>query len=391
MENIKSILIGHPYWGRGGAEIATMYLIAALKDKYNVHIITRGGWDLSELNACAGTALEKSEIQVIYPPFSSVLKHTTGGAIWDGLYRRYCRIIAPKYDLCITASRVLDWGVPAVHFLTDVTWNSELQKRYNSSDFQLSNNSSLKNILFEIGKGIAGKSNRFPLLLDVFVANSKWTAKISQEYCSTLINTVSPVIPGHFIKNKGTQREYGFVVLGRISVEKRIEDVIDILKKVRDKGFKITLKVIGNFDSSHYSNFILSKCNEESRWITCTGSIYGNEKAHILSTSKFGISGCSIEAFGIATAEMIKSGIIPFVPLGGAQKEIVSRSELIYSDIQEGVDKIIVVLQSESLQIELQEFLLNRSKIFSINIFNKSVIEIVGNELSLHQTKIKRK
>ena len=363
----KNILIGHPYWGRGGAEIAAMYLIAALKDKYNVYVITRGGWDLSELNTCAGTALEKSEIQVIYPPFSSILKHTTGGAIWDGLYRRYCRIIAPKYDLCITASRVFDWGVPAVHFFTDVTWNIELQKRYNSNEVSLANNSILKNILFEIGKGIAGKAKRSPLIGDVFVANSKWTAKISQEYCSTLINTVSPVIPGRFIQNEWTQREFGFMVRGRISAEKRIEDVIEILKKVRQDGFKITLKVIGNFDSSYYSNFILSKCNEESSWITCVGSIYGNEKALILSTSKFGISGCDIEAFGIATAEMIKSGIIPFVPLGGAQKEIVSRSELIYSDIQEGVDKIIAVLESESLQIELQEFLLNRSKIFSIN------------------------
>jgi hypothetical protein len=84
----KNILLGHPYWGRGGAEIATMYLISALKDRYNVYILTRGGWNLSALNTCAGTFIEESEIQIIYPPCSGILKHTTGGAIWDGLYRR---------------------------------------------------------------------------------------------------------------------------------------------------------------------------------------------------------------------------------------------------------------------------------------------------------------
>jgi glycosyltransferase involved in cell wall biosynthesis len=382
----KNILLGHPYWGRGGAEIATMYLISALKDKYNVHILTRGGWNLSELNTCAGTFIEESEIQIIYPPCSGILKHTTGGAIWDGLYRRYCRIIAPKYDLCITASRVIDWGVPAIHFLSDVTWNKELREQFNSNEL-IVNKSSIRHALFQFGNWLAGSSNRSTTIYDTFVANSKWTASVSSKYCKRPIKIVSPVIPGEFFLKGWKKREIAFVLLGRISPEKKIEEAIAILKSVRERGYNISLHIIGQFGTTTYEKLIQSICNEEGKWVKCLGSVYGENKIRLLSSFRFGISGCDCEAFGIATGEMVKAGMLPFIPFDGAQKEIVMRDELIYNNKDEAINKIIKVLSCEILQIELHQDLLFRSQHFSINNFSNAVLDIVQQEIKLGQSK----
>ena len=382
----KNILIGHPYWGRGGAEIATMYLISALLDKYNVHILTRGGWDLSDLNNCAGTSIKKSEITLINPPLSIILKQTTGGAIWDGLYRRYCRIIAPKYDLCITASRVLDWGVPAIHFLSDVTWNKELQKKFNSNELNV-NKSSIRYVLFHFGNWLAGSSNRSTTIYDTFVANSKWTASVSSKFCKRPIKIVSPVIPGEFVLKGWKKREIAFVLLGRISPEKKIEEAIAILKSVRERGYNISLHIIGQFGTTTYEKLIQSICNEEGTWVKCLGLVYGESKIRLLSSFRFGISGCDCEAFGIATGEMVKAGMLTFVPFEGAQKEIVMREELIYNNKEEAINKIIKVLSCEILQIELHQDLLFHSQHFSINNFAKSVLDIVQEEIKLVRSK----
>jgi len=376
----KKIIIGHSYWGRGGAEIATMHLILVLKDKYEVTVFTRGGWNLEELNRSAGTSIGESEIAVKYPPFANILKMTFGGAVWDGLYRKYCKAIAPNYDLCITASRVLDWGAPAIHFLSDVAWNVELQKEFKSIELEHKKRFP-RNILFKIGDWLAGSSKRSPLIYDLFIANSKWTAKFSQNYCTRSIKVVSPVISGAFLQKRLNEREKCFVVLGRISPEKKIEDCIEILKKVKEKGYPIFLDIIGQFDNTEYSGEIKSICNREKDWINLRGSIYGEKKIELLSDFRYGISACDCEAFGIATGEMIKAGIIPFVPYDGAQKELVYNEELVYKNKEDAVNKIIKIINSKKEQSDLQQYLLSSDNNLSSVNFTKSVISILEEEI----------
>lgn len=375
--------MGHPYWGRGGAEIVIMHLVEALKEEYSVYIITRGGFNLNELNKCAGTTIKGTEIEIVNPPFSTILKKTTLGAMWDGLYRRYCRFIATEFDLCITGSRVLDWGVPAIHFLSDVTWNKALQIKYNANELQINKNIA-RSKLHLFSNWLAGSSNRSPLIYDTFVANSIWTAEVSSKYCKEKITVISPFIPGEYIQQPWNGRKNSFVLLGRISPEKKIEEAISLLKEVKERGHNISLEIIGDFDGSLYANKINSICEKERSWVKCHGSVYGNAKMKLLENFRFGVSACNIEAFGISTGEMIKAGVIPFVPYEGAQKEIVNKEELIYSNKKEAINKIICVLESEHLQVRLNKFLVERSKMFSAISFRKSVLKLVGEKVKLN-------
>ena len=152
------LLMGHTFWGRGGAEIAGMWILAALCRDYQVDLVTRGGLDLDDLNRVAGTRVLPEDVRAVRkPPMAGV---TFGGGLWVGAYRRHLRRIAPKYDLCITLSRVEDWGVPAIHFLSDVTWNVPLQKRFNCPSYRYaSEGSSLaKRLYVWAGNRIAGES-----------------------------------------------------------------------------------------------------------------------------------------------------------------------------------------------------------------------------------------
>jgi glycosyltransferase involved in cell wall biosynthesis len=376
----KRVLVGHPYWGRGGAEVATMWILEALCHEFELEVVTRGGWDLDDLNFCAGTQVPQSGLRRVWVPLKLLLKQTKGGAVWDGLFRSYCRRIAPRYDLCITASRVIDWGVPAIHFLSDVAWNRDLQSRFCAAERTRSRSRS-REALASVGRRLAGSSGRDPADHDLFVANSQWTAAVSKPYCRRAPAVVYPAVPTGSGWAPWEGRRNSFLYLGRIAPEKQIEQVIQILEGVRALGHTISLHVIGHFDRTPYASGVQTLCNSRASWICLHGAAFGSRKDTLLRQCRFGISTCSREAFGIATAEMMQSGIPTFVPSSGALPEVVQREELIYRDISEAIIKIDTLLKSTALQTELHRAVMSRASAFSPEVFCSSVSALVANEL----------
>ena len=125
----------------------------------------------------------------------------------------------------------------------------------------------------------------------------------------------------------------GFVCIGRISPEKRIEQIIQILKQVRVRGHKIHLNIIGGTEETPYGRSIEELSKTERDWITLEGKRFGSDKTKILSQHLFGIHACQGEAFGISVVEMVKAGCITFVPDEGGQTEIVNHSSLTYNSL----------------------------------------------------------
>lgn len=349
-----------------------MYLIDALKESYEVYIITRGGFVLRELNKFAGTTIRENEIKIVTLPFKRLLARTSGGSIWHALFLRYCRIIAHKYDLCVTASQTLGWGRPAIHFLSDIMWHDELKRR-NSDRFR--EQGILKRLLFHIGRIISGKARYELNTGDVFVANSEWTSKLSSPFTPNTPIVINPAISQDFDEIAWDDRIDSFVSIGRISPEKNLEDSIYILEQVRKKGCDVELTIFGEFIDDEYSRFILSLCKGKS-WIYTPGPIIGKRKKKLLPTFKYGINTCRREAFGISTAEMIAADIIPFVPIQGGQSEIVREKELIFSNKNEGVGKIIDIIKSGELQLELRSKIIKRKKEYSTSKFRKEILDL---------------
>ena len=92
-----------------------------------------------------------------------------------------------------------------------------------------------------------------------------------------------------------------------------------------------------------------------------------------MDSCKYGINGLTEEPFGIAVAEMVKSGCIVFVPNGGGQVEIVDNPELIFNDVQDAVSKICAVLNNRKRQSILLDHLQGQAIKFSSEVFKTQI------------------
>jgi glycosyltransferase involved in cell wall biosynthesis len=170
------------------------------------------------------------------------------------------------------------------------------------------------------------------------------------------------------------------VYIGRISPEKRIETMIEILRQVRERGHDVHLHVIGPIiDHTPYGRMVRQLCEANSTWIKAEGSQSGAAKAQLLAKHRFGINACTRETFGIAVAEMIAAGCITFVPNEGGPVEIVGNDSLCYQDVDDAVEKIDAVLRNSDWQSELVVSLAGRAERFSTTRFMQEFRSVVEN------------
>ncbi len=189
--------------------------------------------------------------------------------------------------------------------------------------------------------------------------------------------TLYPPVADDFPVISYEEREKGFVCIGRWVPEKRVHTVIEILAQVRQKGHDVHLHVVGGSDDSQYVRTLRALCRQHREWVFLEGAVFGEKKKALIARHRFGINACENEAFGIATAEMVKAGCLVWVPNGGGQVEIVNHPSLVYKDSEDAVRKIEKVLNSAETQHSLREHLARGAESFSVENFLKGMREIV--------------
>ena len=178
------------------------------------------------------------------------------------------------------------------------------------------------------------------------------------------------------------EKEQAFVMIGRIAPEKRIERAITILEAVRQQGHAIRLHLCGKIENDLYGRHIAQLCRERSDWIVPEGRVSGIRKAQILASCRFGIQACGAEGFGISVAEMIKAGAIVFASADGGQAEILRNPDLLFSDVDEAIEKIQAVLETPSLQSAMRAHLKGQAQLFSAQIFKRETQACVAELLT---------
>lgn len=226
-------------------------------------------------------------------------------------------------------------------------------------------------------RSFARPSGRNPLTEDMVLANSHWTARLLRERFGTQAEVLYPPVAGDFPAVAWEDRENGFVCLGRVAPEKRIERIIEILAKVRQAGHDVHLHVVGSIGDDSYGRMIGGLCRQNAAWVHADGPLYGPAKAAMLTNHRYGLHGCQGEAFGIAVAEMVKAGCIAFVPGEGGQAEVVGHADLTYSSVEEAAGKIITVLRDEARQAALREHLAGQAGLFGVEQFKAGICDAV--------------
>ena len=377
---------------RGGSEARALWLAEALKDNYIVSLISMGRIDLERLNDYYGTHLNYSDIRTIEIPIPNIAQSR-----FDALrgYRlaRYCRENAHQFDALISSYNVMDFGMRGIQFIADFSFNDHLRRRLDVSMAGpaglLYKKSIFRSLYLGLANRLAGQTQK-GWLGNMTVSNSHWTSEIMGEAYGLSSQIIYPPVHCKFPVVEWGERENGFIALGSITLAKRFERIIGILKRVRENGFKTHLHIVGGDSQSTYSKIIRDLANKNSQWVFLEGKLSGQAKLQIIAHHRYGISGRQNEPFGIAVAEMVRAGCLVWVPCGGGQMEIVEHPALIFKDEDEALAKITEVLKSESLQQVLKQYLSQKADMFSEEKFMNEGRELVRQFINVEHCGPKR-
>ncbi|MBA4374497.1 MAG: hypothetical protein C0402_16730 [Thermodesulfovibrio sp.] len=374
------VALCHPRLGYGGSEKRVFWGIEALKGDYDITLITAGDFDLEDMNRYYGTSLKPSDVSVrqAWLPFF-MRRNAKAAALRGALYQRFCRRIASEYDILISAYGPCDFGIPAIHFIVDFSWDREISRKFDPLPPSfIYKDTLLRKGYLKIAEKLCDPSGRNIFAEDdLMIAVSPWVAKVMHERYQVDCRVMYSPIPGHFPYIPYADKEPGFVCLGRISSEKRIETIVEILSGVRQKGHDIHLHIIGEIDNTAYGRFIAGIVEANSSWVIAEGRRYGKDKIDCLAGHRFGIHARRAEPFPGAVIEMMKAGCIVFIPGEGGQVAVVDHASLTYSSTDDAVNKIDMVLKNTLLQGELLQHLAVQSGKFTMETFTREMRSVV--------------
>jgi glycosyltransferase involved in cell wall biosynthesis len=377
MERAK-IAIVHPQLGWGGSEAVALWALAALKDEYDVSLVTAGNVDVKGINEFYGTDLDSSEFSVLQVSLPSVIRNTSKFAALRGRFvQRYSQRIAPNFDLMMSGYNPCVFGVKGIQLVADLEALPDILPLRNWKRWWYGK-TLLRAAYLKLCDDISS-ANRAAWTENITLANSAWTADLLRRDYGVESDVLYPPVSGEFPSSPDRERDMGFVCIGRIIPEKGIETIVEILEGVRSKGHDVHLHIIGDADHSPYARNLRERCLEcHPGWLHFDGRLSEQRKNSLISKHRFGISGRKDEPFGIAVAEMVEAGSIVFVPDNGGQVEIVNHDDLVYRSVPDAINKISMVMDSPEAQRSLQEHLAKGAGRFSVEQFKKGIQNAVS-------------
>ncbi|HEY1629148.1 MAG TPA: hypothetical protein VGF52_04765, partial [Tepidisphaeraceae bacterium] len=211
--------IAHVRMARGGSEARAAWGIQALRDDYDVSLITSGEVDVQAVNHFYGTNLQSGEFDVRLAPspfgFQRVMD---AAAMRGGLFQRFCRSIAHEFDVLISAYNFCDFGMPAIQCIADFSWNERIRNEIDPPPARgsrlICRPNPLRFAYLSLARAVGRPSGR-NLLGDCIIANSQWTARMIRQRCGVNCQVLYPPVVFNSPIVDWQDREIGFVCMGR--------------------------------------------------------------------------------------------------------------------------------------------------------------------------------
>ena len=135
--------------------------------------------------------------------------------------------------------------------------------------------------------------------------------------------------------------------------------------------------MIGSESNEEYAEHIRSLCDTVPQ-ITYEGEVSRSRYSQLIQGHRYGIHTKSEEQFGITLAEMIAGGVIPFIPDGGGQREIIeNESTLLWNSPAECIENIESVLNDPQREQNVIDSLPDIKQRFGKQRFQNNIINMV--------------
>ena len=357
----------------GGVSAVAAWILEALKDEYDVTVLTGGPADLAGLNRFYGTSLRDSDISVLYPNRLirgvARLDPDVGSIQMAAYLMRMGRRYRDSFDLVMAAGfEEMDLGGRGLVYVH----HPELARfwgKYQDSRAGVTGLLRGRTRAWVLVSGF--RIDRFQE--NTILANSDWTGRRVHEAYGMRSQTLYPPVMAGGPQLPWAERENSFVAAGRLVGNKRMDWIIGVLGKVRERHPNIRLHLAGSQDSRCEARDFLRDLRRLVRanrdWVELHENLSRDGLMELMGRCRYGIHALVNEHFGMAPAEALMAGCIPFVHNSGGQVEITgSDPRLCYED-DEAAAKISAVLDSVELQRDLLGSLAARRELFTVDRF----------------------
>lgn len=364
----------------GGGNAVACWMIEALRADHEVTLLTRAEPDFADANRVFGTTLSAADMRVVLAPVAGArlmrfVRPVAGLALLrDHLLLARARRMAPDFDVLVTANNEGDLGrrgIQYVHFPKLLTARPDAGLRWYQGPLAVG--------AYQAACAIATGFRPGRMRSNITLVNSNWTGRLVQALHAVAPITLYPPVAGPFPDVPWQDRRPAFVCVGRIAPDKRIEDVIGMVARVRRDHPGLVLHIAGNPDDGPYLAHVRDAVRAHGEWVRLELDIPRDRLLRLLTSCRFGIHGMRDEHFGMAVAELVRAGTIPFAHNSGGPVEILSGDRrLLYENADDAVDKMRRVLADAALASELRATLAAGADRFSSARFVREFRNIVA-------------
>jgi glycosyltransferase involved in cell wall biosynthesis len=321
---------------QGGADAVCLHTCAALAENHNVTLFTASKTDPSTLADRFNIPIE---VAVVQPPGATALAtafESLGPVVGPQLAARTTLLRAltkrrlDSFDAVVSTANELSLPAPSVQYVHFPQFRLD---RVTATD---------AGVLNPLWSRLAAPSpadlatERTRLL-----ANSAWTADVI-ERCYDVRPVVChpPVDP---IEGRPwTEREHGLLVLGRIAPDKRTLDAVEVLDRLHERGTDLTGHIVGTAPEA-YREYVdrVERAATKRPYLTVETDVSRARLTDLLGCYRYGLNAKPEEHFGMAVAEYVAAGMLPFAPGDGGQVDVLEGDDrLLFDDLDGAVDRI---------------------------------------------------
>ncbi|WP_435552671.1 glycosyltransferase family 4 protein [Natrinema sp. CGMCC1.2065] len=373
---MADIAVFHPdLTSRGGGEAVCMNILDTLEEDHTVTLYTIVSPDFDGLNEYYRTNVSDVGVDHFGPVGSALATagavaaeyaDVTFGRLQSSILNRY--LDGRDHDLIFSTYNEFSFDSPAIQYI-------------HFPNFGVSRNSRVYRVYDRICDVIDG-FDKSQICESTLLANSEWTAGVVEDVYDVRPDVVyPPVDTAGFEGAPWSDREAGFVSIGRVEPSKHVLRNIEIVSRLHQRGHDVHIHHIGPVAHDGYAQKV-SEAADQREFVQLEGALPRRELVDLVCSHRYGLHGKKEEHFGMAVAELAAGGTLPFVHDSGGQREIVDRRrELLYQDVDTAVETLDRVLGDPARQERLREALPDVEALYGRTRFRESIRDTVDRVL----------
>lgn len=377
MRAMATLAVVHPDLSmRGGAENVCMHVLEALQRDHELTLYTLSPPDVEALNDFFHTDVDPPTTRTV-GTVTPTLRQQFGHRLYRlqaALLGRHCKRALDGVDAVVSTKNEFAFDHPSIQYIHS--------PQFAVADPGIDDKRSVAELYRQACASIAGV-DREAVRSAHLLTNSEWTAStIETAYGTTARPVYPPVDVESFPSRDWSERESGFLTVGRIGPSKNVLQNVRVVDRLRERGHDVHLHVVGPTTDGDYQQRV-ERAAEQRDHVTLDGAVSRDELVDLITRHRYGLHGRPYEHFGMAVAEFVAGGAIPFAPASGGQVEILDGdSRLLYSSTDEAVELADHVLSDPSLQASLREQLDQSAAAYGCDRFEERIRSVVEEVVS---------